>query len=321
MEHKEKTSPKDVFLHLLGIIALYISAGSLISLLFEYINIFFPDLLNYYSYSAIAGSIRWSMAALIIVFPVYVLVSWMLNKDYSLNPEKRDLRIRKWLVYFTLFIAAITIIIDLVTLVYNFLGGDLTARFVLKVLVVLLVAGIIFGYYLWDLRKKYTAKQLKVLASAVSLMVLVSVVGGFFTAGSPFKARLIRFDERRINDLQTIQSQIVNYWQQKNQLPSALSDLKDSISGFNPPADPENNGAYEYRILNGSVIKPSFELCANFNLDTKEFFRSSATKPAPYYLGKYEENWDYQRGRTCFTRTIDPDLYSPRTVILEKPIR
>jgi hypothetical protein len=37
-------------------------------------------------------------------------------------------------------------------LVYNALGGELTARFVLKVLIVGAIAGIIFWYYLGDLR-------------------------------------------------------------------------------------------------------------------------------------------------------------------------
>jgi len=43
--------------------------------------------------------------------------------------------------------AALVVIGDLVALVYNFMGGDLTARFVLKVGAILVVAGAVFGYY------------------------------------------------------------------------------------------------------------------------------------------------------------------------------
>jgi hypothetical protein len=38
------------------------------------------------------------------------------------------------------------------TLIYSLLGGELTARFVLKVLVVAVIAGTIFWFYVSDLR-------------------------------------------------------------------------------------------------------------------------------------------------------------------------
>lgn len=155
-----KTSPKDVFLHLLMTSALYTSAGSFLVLIFQYINILLPDLLleqgGRYALTSYYQSIRWALASLVVVFPVYVLTSWFLNKDYSRNPSKRNLRIRKWLLYFTLFAAALIVIGDLVTLVYNFLQGELTLRFILKVLAVGFVSGSVFGYYFVDIRKHKT---------------------------------------------------------------------------------------------------------------------------------------------------------------------
>ena len=62
--------------------------------------------------------------------------------------------IRRWLTYFTLFVAAGFLIGDLTTLVYNVLGGEITIRFSLKVIVVGAIAGTIFGYYLRDLRRE-----------------------------------------------------------------------------------------------------------------------------------------------------------------------
>lgn len=152
----EKTSPKDIFLHLLAIITLYISAGGFMALLFQFVNIFFPDALNTYEHTSAISTMRWSISALVIIFPVYVLTSWYLNKSYQKNPLKRNLRIRKWLIYFTLFAATLIIIGDLVTLIYNLLNGDLTIRFLLKILAVLLVSGSVFGYYFWDVRKYKT---------------------------------------------------------------------------------------------------------------------------------------------------------------------
>jgi len=189
------------------------------------------------------------------------------------------------------------------------LGGELTTRFVLKVLAVLAVTGTVFGYYLLDLRKKLDSRQLQILAATVSGAVLVGVIAGFFTAGSPLQARLYRFDERRVGDLQTIQNEIINYWIQKNELPEMLSDLRSSISGFAPPQDPETGREYTYRILSPRPM-PTFELCATFNLESEGLSRAVKTIPLdPYY--PYQQNWDHSGGTHCFERQIDPDFYTP----------
>ena len=152
-----KTSPKDVFLHLLAIVALYASGIAFLVLIFQYVNVLFPDPLSdgysMYRYSGAYGAIRWSLSSLIIVFPVYLLTTRFLNKSYKKAPAKANLWIRKWLTYFTLFAASLIIIGDLVTLLNNLLGGELTLRFIIKVLAVFFVAGSVFYYYLWEIRK------------------------------------------------------------------------------------------------------------------------------------------------------------------------
>ena len=90
MENKPKTSPKDFFLHILAMVALYIGAGSFITLIFQYINVIFPDILekgSYYARSAF-NAIRWAISVLIVVFPVYILTSWFLEKVIKKTPKK-----------------------------------------------------------------------------------------------------------------------------------------------------------------------------------------------------------------------------------------
>ena len=153
----EKTSPKDVFLHILSILTLYITAGSLVALLFQYVNVFFPDpLQHYYETRSAYSAIRWAIAALIIIYPAHLWTMWILYKSYAITPYKRNLRIRKWLVYFTLFAAGLILMGDGVALIYNLLGGELTVRFLLKILSVLVVGGTVFGYYLWDIKQHKT---------------------------------------------------------------------------------------------------------------------------------------------------------------------
>lgn len=305
-----KSTPRDFFLYLLAIVTLYISVWRYIDLLFEYINYSFPDQLDFY-FEGIYHSVRWSIASLVIVFPFYLGITWYLRKDAIKNPEKREIRVRKWLLNLTLFLAAVTIIVDLITLVNRFLEGDLTTRFVLKVLVVLITAGAVFAYYFWDLHRETlpTSRPSKFLASLVSLVVLASIMSGFFIIGSPMKARALRFDERRVNDLSMLQGEIINFWQQKKKLPNALADLKDDIRGFTAPTDPAAGAAYEYKKLK----ELSFELCATFNLETP----MQRKQQYQHYEKVYDQNWQHEAGRACFTRTVDADLYPP----FSKPIR
>jgi len=311
---KLKSSPRDVFMHIFAIVLLYISAGSFLTIAFQSINILFPDAVNQFRFSGAPDQIRWAISAIIVIFPVFLWASRFLRRDIANNPEKADLRIRKWLLYFTIFAAAGFIIGDIVSLVYNFLQGELTIRFLLKVFFVLLVAAAVFWYYLSDLRRKAGefAQKERIFLWAVIVIVIISVVVGFLFAGSPFKQRLIRFDDQRVGDLQVLQGQILNYWMQKDRLPASLDDLRDSISGFVPPRDPQTAAPYTYRTT-GDL---SFELCANFNLPSEESPGYKSRFAVPYPAGPYydpgvsaPESWDHPAGSHCFTRTIDPEIY------------
>jgi hypothetical protein len=146
-------SARDAFLYLVMFCTLYYGAWNLVALIFSFINQAFPDpaVTDYY------GSWddrRWATSAVIITFPVFFLMTYYINKEIAHNPFKRLSPVRRWLTYLTIFIATVTLLGDLTTLIYYLLGGGLTTRFVLKVLVVAVVAGSAFAYYLHDLRKE-----------------------------------------------------------------------------------------------------------------------------------------------------------------------
>lgn len=143
---------RDAFRYLLMFLTLYWSAFSFGQLLYQFINRAFPDALQPF-YGESASIIRMDTASLIIAFPVFLWMSWLINRELTKEPDKRASKIRKWLTYLTLFVAAGIIIGDLIALVFNLLAGELTLRFVLKVLVVGGIAGAVFGYYLLELRK------------------------------------------------------------------------------------------------------------------------------------------------------------------------
>ena len=148
-------SAREAFLYLLLFATLYVWAYHLGSLLFDLVNHALPDPADpAYQRMNADSSMRLSVASIIIAFPVYLFVARLLSRELARNPVKRQSVVRRWLTYVTLFLAAGVLVGDMITLVYHLLGGELTLRFGLKVLVVAAIAGGVFGFYLQDLRRE-----------------------------------------------------------------------------------------------------------------------------------------------------------------------
>lgn len=144
-------SAREAFLYLLMFGTLYVSAFQLGNLLFDFINLGFPDNTNpnaFYVQQAAERGIRWATASLIIAFPVFLWLHVKMQREVSANPTLRQSATRRWLTYLTLLVASAVIVGDLITLIYNLLSGELSTRFILKVLVVAAIAGGGFGYFL-----------------------------------------------------------------------------------------------------------------------------------------------------------------------------
>jgi len=153
-------SAREAFIYLVLFTTLYLTTFNLGRLLFQFINIGWPDLTSTYDVVGNAREgIRFSIASIVVSFPIFLYLSVLIGRSIKRDPSKRASKIRKWLTYMTLFVAAAVIIGDLTALVYGFLNGDLSLRFALKVTTVAAIAGGIFGYYLWDLRQEEEESQ------------------------------------------------------------------------------------------------------------------------------------------------------------------
>lgn len=151
---KVKATHRDIFFHFLAMFTLYISAISLTVVLFQIINISFPDPVSdqYYAVDRYRRALRSGLSFLIVMFPVMIFSLRMLAKTYKDRAVARALSIRKTITYFTLFVVSFIIMFTLVFVLNQFLDGELTSRFAFKALSTLLVAGAIFWYYRLDLR-------------------------------------------------------------------------------------------------------------------------------------------------------------------------
>lgn len=313
-----RTTPKDFFLWAGAMIALYLSVISFISLLFEYINYTYPDASAAYG-DPYSSAMRFSMAALIVLVPTTLVLLRLIRGTIKTDAGKATIWVRRWALVLTVFVMTVTVLIDLITLVNYFLNGEITTRFILKVLVVLLVAGFLFMHFLADLKGywiKYPAKA-NMVGVGAAIAALVAIGAGFFIIGSPNDARLMRFDIEKTGHLQSIQYQVLNYYQQKGEVPATLEELADPLSGFSLPIDPQTGESYRYE----KTSDLAFRLCATFNKESRDLMgrggygRDMAISyPYPEGMG---ENWKHDAGEVCFDRTIDPERYPQ----FEKPLR
>jgi len=150
-------SAREAFLYLLLFTTLYLSAYNLGQIIFQLINLTIPDpAAPAYSPgpARIRELIRWAVSSLVVAFPVFLYLSALTGKEVRRDPAKRTSKVRRWLTYLTLFVTAAVIIGDLIALLNDLLGGDLTIRFGLKVATVGVIAAGIFAYYLHDLRSE-----------------------------------------------------------------------------------------------------------------------------------------------------------------------
>ncbi|MDP4020591.1 MAG: DUF5671 domain-containing protein [Candidatus Adlerbacteria bacterium] len=304
---KPKTTPKDFFLWAGAMIAIYSGVVAIITLLFQYINYTFPDPLVYYS-DPYSSPIPYAMASLIVLTPVFLILMRVIRRNIAADPTRADIWVRRWALFLTVFVAGVTIVVDLIVLLTTFLSGEsLTIAFLLKVLVVLLVAGAGFMHFLADLWGYWVKNPAKAryVNYATGVAVVLAIVAGFFIVGTPQEARLMRFDQEKVYALQNIQSQLVGYWQTKQALPPTLEELNDPLYGITVPVDPQTGEEYRYERTSQS----SFRLCATFNAVSRPM-PTGYTEPYRY-MG--DQNWEHGMGEVCFDRTIDPERYPPYT--------
>lgn len=313
---KPKTTAKDFFLWAGALVSFYWTVIAYTFLVFDYINYTFPNPLAYYPADPYQSGISGEMASVIVLLPVYVLLMYLIRKSSDVDPSRKEIWVRRWAIILTLFLAGAAMVGDLITLLTTFLSGEaLTTAFLLKVLVIILVAAGVFLHFMADLKNYWDANPSRrySVRIGVAILAVVTIGSGFFIVGTPAEARLARFDSQKVNDLQNIQYQVIGFYQAKEKLPGILTDLNKSLSNGPLPVDPQTGDSYVYQPGEGF----SFKLCAVFNVRSRTNQNPNLiTRVAEPYMSADKirpgpDNWEHDAGRVCFDRTIDPAFYPP----------
>jgi hypothetical protein len=297
------SSAREVFLYLLASTALYTLVISLIVLFFNYLDLLFPDPAWekwQFSEESTRSTIRWSLVALMVSSPVFFGLARAIEGEIRRNPAKIQSAARKWLSYLTLFVASVTLMFDLGSLLYYFLEGALSTRIVLKVMALCVIVGTVFCYYFLSLRTPGEAegvipsKLQRVCAPLAAVIIGTALVWGFIIVGSPFSVRLQKFDDRRVDDLRAIHGAIQRMVIEqadgkvklKRTLPATLEEIAAYVRSEQNQRelklhDPQTTEPYSYTVKG----ERKYELCATFALPRDH---------------KADLFWNHPAARQCF---------------------
>jgi len=291
-------SAKDAFLYLLSFSTLATWSSALGSMLFQFIDYWIPDAVSPHVVYNLRSTVTWQMASIAVAFPIFLLVMKLIFGEAANAPERLQSGVRKWLTYIALLVTAVAVICDLIWFFDYFLTGELSVRFVLKSVTVMLISSGIFAYYLgslrWNRSTDLSRERRRNLAfgTIAAATVIAAFCIGLGVAGTPGVQRRIEADRKRQQDLQTL-ANAIKLWRDQSQRADASTAIPATLVELGARqrlriTDPETNAAYEYHPKSATA----YDLCANF--------AEVETGGRNGYPNTYGF-WNHGKGRTCFT--------------------
>lgn len=144
---------RDAFLYLLNFITLGFWTTSLGQVFYILIDHAFPDAAQWHGGLSLTTRLAWPLAATIVTFPVFAFVASRIGAELRARPDAALSGVRAWLTYAALVLAAIVVLVDAIWFLDAILRGELTIKFVLDSLVLLVLGGGVFAIYLRGLRQ------------------------------------------------------------------------------------------------------------------------------------------------------------------------
>jgi len=284
--------PLDAFLNLLSLITLSWLWISTIEVAHQIIDKFFskPTFATYMNSTYSQTGLKFGIASMIIIAPVFLVVINVLHRRYKENKLDHGSGIYRWLTYLMILASSLAILGSLISLIYNFLNGAYTLAIIFKILVVLVSSALVFSFYFFDLRRKEYKKRTKLSMTffTVAVVAVIAIlIGGFLIVDSPRITKMKQFDQQRTYDLSNINAYILNQYANNSKLPASLEEINIKA------ADPETGQPYEY-MADGDK---SYQLCATFSLSAE--FDDSEVKPL-----QLDEWFNHGAGRQCFAKEV-----------------
>ena len=147
---------RDAFIYVLNFVTLGFWTIALGNLCYVLIARAFPDptiAAGRYGYfgAPLIDQIAWQLAATLVALPAFLVLNRLIEKEMKRRPDLAESPVRSWLTYVALVIGALVVLVDGIWFLEALLRGELSIRFLLDSLVLLVLGGGVIAYYLSDL--------------------------------------------------------------------------------------------------------------------------------------------------------------------------
>ncbi len=180
----QNNAAKYAFFYMLSLVALIFMAMSTGMIIFQIINKKIIDAAGTLPGMFDEGAMKFAISAIIIAAPIYYIMTWQINKNLLSGKLDKEAGVRKWLTHFILFVSSVVMIGWFIAIVYNFLEGELTLKFILRAATAIFIAAAIFSYYLYDTKREIiTGAKSKILRAyfyGSLVLVLAAFISLFF---------------------------------------------------------------------------------------------------------------------------------------------
>lgn len=300
-------NPKFAFYYLLSLVALVFTSFSIGMIIFSIIDKTIVDALSFSYNIHNNGSLRFGIAALIISAPIFFLCVRAINRNLKKGYMDKDGALRNWLTYFILAVSAVIILGSFVGVIYNFLEGETTLKSILQFATVMVIAALVFSYYMYDIKRNEIKKKdwiINIFLITSLVIILAVFVASWFFIESPKTAHNRRIDDKLLNNINSVENYINNYYDLKKELPNNIEQVikeVDIYANYSIFVDPETKQEIEYHKLG----EKEFELCANFRVDSYEYLdRKNVPVYDRYQFDKIDKTKIYKSGWNCFKGSL-----------------
>lgn len=309
---QQNNTAKFAFFYLLSLVSLIFMTTAVGMIIFQIINKLVADLIHTEQFSS--GTLKFAISAIIISTPIYYLTAWQINKNLVAGVLRLESGVRKWLTYFILLIASVVMIGWLIGSINSFLNGDLTAKFILKAITSIALAGAVFGYYFYDIKREKVVgakdKIVMIYFYATLAIVVISLVASFFFVESPTTARNRIRDDQVLAKFDMIDAAINTYYTDNNKFPASLDLLitEKRLQSENDIKDPVTGQKFDYKPGKDKI----YELCATFLSSNQQ----------PDFGNYYQSRWLHNAGYQCLSQrnyTVSPG--KPGQIVPVVPVK